>query len=127
MQSGGISEAKGMQDPSTYCGERNLDAWRLRCFETLTSVRVPSTAPSLVLVLDERKPRRSIYLTSSAVTSPQCYNSLMPGYLHIGHRQESTVALQALAMLNSPFLLDLSQKFATASAKILPKLRLMTP
>ena len=79
--------------------------------------------------LDERKPRRSIYLTvkrSNLTPMLQLFDA--PDTLQgIGHRQESTVAPQALAMLNSPFLLDLSQKFANRIRKDPAKTRFMTP
>ena len=122
MQSGGISEAKGMQDPSNLLlwrkEPRRLEAEVFR--DTLLSVS--GTLDSTQFgpgTLDERKPRRSIYLTvkrSNLTPMLQLFDA--PDTLQgIGHRQESTVAPQALAMLNSPFLLDLSQKFANRIRK----------
>ena len=64
--------------------------------------------------LDERTPRRSVYLTvkrSRRIPFLQLFDApdTMQG---VGHREESTVAPQALALLNSPFVRTLAGKFA---------------
>ena len=64
--------------------------------------------------LDERSDRRSIYLTvkrSRLIPLLQLFDApdAMQG---IGKRQESTVAPQALTLLNSPMIRGLAQKFA---------------
>ena len=122
MQSGGRSEAGRMEDPSNLLlwrkEPRRLEAEIFR--DTLLSVSGTLDATQFGPgSLDERKPRRSIYLTvkrSNLTPMLQLFDA--PDTLQgIGHRQESTVAPQALAMLNSPFLLDLSLKFATRVRK----------
>jgi hypothetical protein len=64
--------------------------------------------------LDERTPRRSVYLTvkrSRRVPFLQLFDA--PDTMQsVGHREESTVAPQALAMMNSPTVRDLAAKFA---------------
>ena len=64
--------------------------------------------------LDQKTPRRSVYLTvkrSQLIPVLQLFDApdAMQG---IGSREESTVAPQALAMLNSPFVRDLANKLA---------------
>ena len=64
--------------------------------------------------LDEKSPRRSIYLTvkrGRLIPILQLFDApdAMQG---VGKRNESTVAPQALAMLNSPFIRELSGGFA---------------
>ena len=65
--------------------------------------------------LDEKIPRRSIYLTvkrSRLIPMLQLFDApdTMQG---IGQRERSTVAPQALAMLNSPIIRDWAGKLAT--------------
>eukprot|EP00913_Durusdinium_trenchii_P022820 g21424.t1 len=64
--------------------------------------------------LDEKTPRRSIYLTvkrSQRIPFLQLFDApeTMQG---IGRREESTVAPQALSLLNSAFVRNLAEKFA---------------
>jgi Protein of unknown function (DUF1549)/Protein of unknown function (DUF1553)/Planctomycete cytochrome C len=64
--------------------------------------------------LNQRAPRRSVYLTvkrSQRIPFLQLFDApdTMQG---VGNREESTVAPQALALLNSPFVRDLAGKFA---------------
>jgi hypothetical protein len=64
--------------------------------------------------LNERTPRRSVYLTvkrSRRIPFLQLFDApdTMQG---VGSREESTVAPQALVLLNSPFVRDLASKFA---------------
>ena len=65
--------------------------------------------------LDPKTPRRSIYLTvkrSQLIRMLQLFDT--PGTMQgIGVRQESTVAPQALAMLNSPMLRQVATRFAS--------------
>lgn len=65
--------------------------------------------------LDQRMPRRSVYLTvkrSRRIPFLQLFDApeTMQG---IGRREESTVAPQALSLLNSPFVRNLAGKFAS--------------
>jgi len=64
--------------------------------------------------LDERNARRSVYLTvkrSRLIPFLQLFDA--PDTMQsVGQRQESTVAPQALAMLNSPFVRSLATKLA---------------
>jgi hypothetical protein len=64
--------------------------------------------------LDQRMSRRSVYLTvkrSQLIPLLQLFDA--PDAMQsVGARQESTVAPQALALLNSPFVLDLAGKLA---------------
>jgi hypothetical protein len=65
--------------------------------------------------LDPKAPRRSIYLTvkrSQLIPMMQLFDA--PDAIQgIGFRQESTVAPQALAMLNSPMVREVAARFAT--------------
>ena len=122
LQAGGFSKLGRLKDPANLLlwrkEPRRLEAEVFRDALLSVSGTLDPTqfGPG---TLDERKPRRSIYLTvkrGNLIPMLQLFDA--PDTLQgIGDRQESTVAPQALAMLNSPFLLDLSQKFAKRARK----------
>ncbi len=122
MQGGANIQRAREKDPSNLLWwrkePRRLEAEVFR--DSLLSVSgILDTKPFGPGTLNERTPRRSIYLTvkrSNLMPLLQLFDA--PDSLQgIGDRQESTVAPQSLALLNSPFLQDLSQKFATRVRK----------
>ena len=122
MQAGGQTATGSMQDPANLLwwrkDSRRLEAEAFR--DALLAVSgTLDTTPFGPGTLDERKPRRSIYLTvKRSNLSPLLQLFDAPDTLQgIGNRQESTVAPQALALINSPILIDLAQKFATRVRK----------
>lgn len=122
MQAGERTETGQMRDPANLLwwrkDSRRLEAEAFR--DSLLAVSdTLETTPFGPGTLDERKPRRSIYLTvKRSNLSPLLQLFDAPDTLQgIGNRQESTVAPQALALINSPILIDLSQKFANRVRK----------
>lgn len=117
MQAGEVSESGSRLDPE------NLLLWR-RSARRLEAevIRDSLLAVSGTLdrtmfgqgTLDLRSTRRSIYFTvkrSQLIPMLQLFDA--PGTIQgIGTRQESTVAPQALALLNSPIIRDLATKLA---------------
>jgi len=117
MQAGGVTDSGKQHDPE------NLLLWR-RASRRLEAeiIRDELLAVSGTLdrtlfgkgTLDQKSTRRSIYFTvkrSQLIPLLQLFDA--PGTMQaIGSREESTVAPQALALLNSPIVRDLAGKLA---------------
>jgi hypothetical protein len=117
MQGNGSSDSVRKKDPENLLlwrrGARRLEAEIIR--DTLLSVS-GTLNPAMYGkgTLDQRNTRRSVYLTvkrSRLIPILQLFDApdTMQG---IATREESTVAPQALALLNSPIIRDAAAKFA---------------
>ena len=117
MQAGEITAGGRKNDPENLLlwrrGSRRLEAEVIRDALLATSGTLDRT-PFGKGTLDENSTRRSIYFTvkrSRLIPILKLFDApdAMQG---IGNREESTVAPQALAMLNSPIIRRLAAKFA---------------
>jgi len=118
MQAGGITDHAANVDPANLLWwrrpPRRLEAEIIR--DALLAVGGTLDRSMYGTgTLDPKTPRRSIYLTvkrSQLIRMLQLFDT--PGTMQgIGVRQESTVAPQALAMLNSPMLRQVATRFAS--------------
>ena len=118
MQSGDASESGQTIDPENLLYWRR-DARRLEAEIIRDALLAVSGSLDETMfgagTLDERSVRRSIYFTvkrSRLIPLLQLFDApdTMQG---VGTREESTVAPQALALLNSPLIRELATKFAT--------------
>jgi hypothetical protein len=118
MQGGEVTPSGKQHDPENLLlwrrSSRRLEAEAIR--DTLLSVSGTLDLTQFGKgTLDERSNRRSVYFTvkrSRLIPLLQLFDApdAMQG---IAAREESTVATQALALLNSPIIRDLATKFAT--------------
>ena len=117
MQAGEVTESGRKNDPENLLlwrrASRRLEAEVIRDALLATSGTLDRT-PFGKGTLDENSTRRSIYFTvkrSRLIPMLKLFDApdAMQG---IGNREESTVAPQALAMLNSPIIRKLATKFA---------------
>ncbi|MCB9922176.1 MAG: PSD1 domain-containing protein [Planctomycetaceae bacterium] len=118
MQAGEITESGKQRDPENLLlwrrESRRLEAEIIRDSLLAVSGTLDRTQFGKG-TLDQRSNRRSIYFTvkrSQLIPILQLFDApdTMQG---IAAREESTVAPQALALLNSPIIRDLATKFAT--------------
>lgn len=117
MQGGDVTASGGGHDPENLLlwrrNARRLEAEIIR--DSLLAVSGSLDRTMLGKgTLDENSRRRSIYFTvkrSQLIKLLQLFDA--PGTMQgIGSREESTVAPQALALLNSPFVRDVAGRFA---------------
>ena len=117
MQAGEITESGRQHDPENLLlwrrNSRRLEAEIIRDALLAVSGSLDRTMLGKG-TLDERSTRRSIYFTvkrSQLIRMLQLFDA--PDTMQsIGTREESTVAPQALTLLNSPVMRDLATKFA---------------
>jgi len=117
MQAGDVSKVSQQRDPENRLWwrrpARRLEAEIIR--DSLLAVSGTLDRKTFGKgTLDQKSPRRSIYLTvkrGQLIPILQLFDApdAMQG---VGRRSESTVAPQALAMLNSPFIRELAGKLA---------------
>ena len=117
MQAGDVSTVNRQRDPENRLWwrrpARRLEAEIIR--DSLLAVSGTLDRKTYGKgTLDQKTPRRSVYLTvkrGQLIPILQLFDApdTMQG---VGRRSESTVAPQALAMLNSPFVRELSGKLA---------------
>lgn len=117
MQDGKITRSGGRSDPENLLlwrrPSRRLEAEVIRDALLAVSGSLDDTMFGKGS-LDARTPRRSIYLTvkrSNLIPMLQLFDA--PDAMQsVGDREESTVAPQALTLLNSPVVRDFATKFA---------------